>query len=234
MDGLATNTFGTRRAKLRGSATVRLRSMKRAKLVLIAIGGIILVETAYAFVLWCAMGRPESVGIFGDMFGALNTFFAGLAFTGLIYTIYLQIKESADAREESATAQRLVQQQVAALEEGLKRQHRRDRVEAGPFFKFVGGSSSGGVLKLQVSNVGAPVICLDFKCTTPGCAVSANQWYPSALATGDVFTAPTNVPSNVPATINYEMKLVDRWREERTFALAHFSTYGGQINFREL
>src|SRR5437868_14146058 len=101
--------------------------MPRAKFVLVAVAGIVLIETAYGLALWRVMGRPASVGIFGDMFGALNTFFAGLAFTGLIYTIYLQIKESADAREENAAAQRLVQQQVTALEESLKRQQRRDR-----------------------------------------------------------------------------------------------------------
>lgn len=207
--------------------------MSKAKLALVAVVVIAIVEVVYGVALWCLLGRPESAGIFGDMFGALNTFFAGLAFSGLVYTIYLQIKESAEARDEQAAAQKLVQQQVAALEEGLKRQARRDRVEAGPFFKFKGGASSGGILKLEVENAGAPVLVLDFRCTTQGCSVGGNEWRPNALACGGVFTAPTNVPSNVPATITYEMKLQDRWGEERTFELTHFSTYGGQIKFKE-
>lgn len=39
-------------------------------------------------------------GTFGDMFGAVNALFSGLAFGGLIYTIYLQSKELSLQREE--------------------------------------------------------------------------------------------------------------------------------------
>lgn len=56
-------------------------------------------------------------GTFGDMFGGLNTLFAGLAFAGLIYAIFLQSQELALQRleleetrqelERTATAQEL-------------------------------------------------------------------------------------------------------------------------------
>ncbi|MDR6554663.1 hypothetical protein [Paenibacillus qinlingensis] len=39
-------------------------------------------------------------GTFGDMFGAVNSLFSGLAFAGIIYTIYLQRKELTLQREE--------------------------------------------------------------------------------------------------------------------------------------
>lgn len=39
-------------------------------------------------------------GTFGDMFGAVNTLFSGLAFAGLIYAIYLQSIELSLQREE--------------------------------------------------------------------------------------------------------------------------------------
>lgn len=39
-------------------------------------------------------------GTFGDMFGAVNSLFSGLAFAGLIYTIYLQSKELSLQRDE--------------------------------------------------------------------------------------------------------------------------------------
>lgn len=39
-------------------------------------------------------------GTFGDMFGAVNTLFSGLAFAGLIYTIYLQSNELSLQRDE--------------------------------------------------------------------------------------------------------------------------------------
>lgn len=42
----------------------------------------------------------EQRGQFGDKFGAVNALFSGLAFAGLIFTIYLQKKELALQREE--------------------------------------------------------------------------------------------------------------------------------------
>jgi hypothetical protein len=42
----------------------------------------------------------DNPGIFGDMFGALNTLFTGLAFVGLIYTILQQREQLAIAIDE--------------------------------------------------------------------------------------------------------------------------------------
>ena len=40
------------------------------------------------------------LGTFGDSFGALNTLFSGLAFSGIIISIYLQSKELSETRSE--------------------------------------------------------------------------------------------------------------------------------------
>ena len=47
---------------------------------------------------------PDSAvqGQFGDLFGAVNALFSGLAFAGLFYTIYLQRQELALQRKELA------------------------------------------------------------------------------------------------------------------------------------
>ncbi len=42
--------------------------------------------------------HPER-GVIGDMFGAVNAFFGGLALAGIIYTIIIQQKELAEARD---------------------------------------------------------------------------------------------------------------------------------------
>jgi len=42
----------------------------------------------------------EARGQFGDMFGAVNSLFSGLAFAGIIYTIILQQREISEQREE--------------------------------------------------------------------------------------------------------------------------------------
>lgn len=63
---------------------------------------------------WCAIGvvalwtltffvlllPEEKQGIFGDMFGAVNALFSGLAFAGLIITLILQRRELALQRDE--------------------------------------------------------------------------------------------------------------------------------------
>lgn len=44
----------------------------------------------------------EERGQFGDMFGAINTLFSGLAFAGIIFTILLQSRELSLQRQELA------------------------------------------------------------------------------------------------------------------------------------
>jgi hypothetical protein len=58
-------------------------------------------------------------GTFGDMFGASNALFSGLAFTGLIYTILLQMKELRAQRDElAATREELAGQKIALERQG--------------------------------------------------------------------------------------------------------------------
>jgi hypothetical protein len=55
--------------------------------------------------------EPEQRGQFGDMFGAVNSLFSGLAFACLVYAIVLQRKELALQREElRLTRQELIAQ----------------------------------------------------------------------------------------------------------------------------
>ena len=59
--------------------------------------GVIVIWAMTFFVLF----MPESKqGIFGDMFGAVNALFSGLAFAGLIITLILQRRELALQRDE--------------------------------------------------------------------------------------------------------------------------------------
>lgn len=62
------------------------------------------------FIFQCAVGVAMLLfipdwtqrGTFGDMFGAVNALFSGLAFAGIIYTITLQRQELSLQREELA------------------------------------------------------------------------------------------------------------------------------------
>jgi hypothetical protein len=62
--------------------------------ILLGVVIYILSAALYAWLTPRLMGEPPNgPGEFGDMFGAFNAFFAGLAFIGVIYTIYLQSQQ---------------------------------------------------------------------------------------------------------------------------------------------
>ncbi len=65
-------------------------------------------------------------GTFGDMFGAINSLFSGLAFAGLLYTIYLQSKELSLQRQELQETRQELEGQKLQLEqqnENMKKQN---------------------------------------------------------------------------------------------------------------
>lgn len=59
---------------------------------------------------------PGDRGVFGDMFGAVNSLFSGLAFAGLIYTILLQKNELGLQRQELELTRRELKGQKEAME----------------------------------------------------------------------------------------------------------------------
>ena len=59
-------------------------------------------------------------GTFGDMFGAVNALFSGLAFAGLIIAIYMQRKELEYQREELELTRKEFQKQTKEFEEQNK------------------------------------------------------------------------------------------------------------------
>lgn len=77
----------------------------------------------YAYLLPQFISDPSSRGVYGDMFGAVNTLFSGLAFAGIIYTIYqqgtelrLQRKELKMQREEVAKTNKALEEQIKTAE----------------------------------------------------------------------------------------------------------------------
>lgn len=95
------------------------------------LGVAVLIAWALSFVIiYLAIPTWEERAQLGDLFGAVNSLFSGLAFAGVIYTIYLQKEELSLQRKElqltrdelrrAATAQErseiALQKQVEALE----------------------------------------------------------------------------------------------------------------------
>ena len=61
--------------------------------LLLAAGVVIAVLIVFWLSVTNLISDPAQQGQFGDMFGAANTLFSGLAFAGIIYTIWLQRTE---------------------------------------------------------------------------------------------------------------------------------------------
>ncbi|MBI1237584.1 MAG: hypothetical protein GC188_12950 [Alphaproteobacteria bacterium] len=62
------------------------------------------------------LGGAEDRGTFGDMFGAANAAFSGMAFVGIIYAIFLQRSEVKIAKTELAITRSIFKDQIAQLE----------------------------------------------------------------------------------------------------------------------
>ena len=66
-----------------------------SKLLIGLFSTVLLLLVMFAVVLWCLIPQATDRGLFGDMFGAVNALFSGLAFAGIVYTIHMQRIESA-------------------------------------------------------------------------------------------------------------------------------------------
>lgn len=116
--------------------------------------------------MWNFMGdhasKQKDRGTYGDMFGAVNSLFSGLAFAGIIYTILLQREELRLQREELIKSVEAQQESAAALEKQVRlsavaakinalssllseAKQSLEEVKAGKTKSLAGGGSIGGI-----------------------------------------------------------------------------------------
>jgi hypothetical protein len=178
---------------------------------------ILIVQILYGLGVVWGLGSPGGAGTFGDMYGALNTFFTGLAFAAVVFTIYVQNSEAASARAEQAATMQLLQKQVTLLHDEVELQRQRDLVEGGPFFRLDDAGAGSGTMNLQMTNLGAPVICLDFRSITERCHV--REWSPRALPGNVPFRATCTLDVPQPMKCEFTLQFRDRWGNVRTFGM---------------
>ncbi|NLD55927.1 MAG: hypothetical protein GX652_14850 [Burkholderiaceae bacterium] len=87
-----------------------------ARVAIGAVLGILLIQAIAGWFIYSGLPKWDERGQFGDMFGVVNSFFSGLAFVGIIYTIYLQQQELALQRQELALTRQEVKKQADATE----------------------------------------------------------------------------------------------------------------------
>lgn len=68
-------------------------AMKKYKGLYILFSAVVTIQVIAGYFIITSISSWSDRGTFGDMFGAVNTLFSGLAFAGVIYAIYLQSKE---------------------------------------------------------------------------------------------------------------------------------------------
>ncbi|WP_442510556.1 putative phage abortive infection protein [Novipirellula sp. SH528] len=79
--------------------------------MLIAVCILVAVITTPAVVQFVTGKKPATAGEFGDMFGAVNAIFSGLAFLGVVVAILLQRQELVLQRKELADTREVLEQQ---------------------------------------------------------------------------------------------------------------------------
>jgi len=79
---------------------------------------LVLVLWGCTFLLFCFVSTGEKRGQFGDMFGAVNALFSGLAFFGVIWAIVLQKRELELQRSELA----MTRDELRGQKEQMQRQ----------------------------------------------------------------------------------------------------------------
>lgn len=70
---------------------------------------------SYIYKDWFTNTWLSEIGVFGDSFGALNTLFSGLAFTGIIISIFLQSQELTETRKDINRQTKEFESQTDAL-----------------------------------------------------------------------------------------------------------------------
>lgn len=150
--------------------------------------------------LYYGSSPDDGRGTFGDMFGAINSLFSGLAFAGLIYTINIQRSELALQRQELSLQREEVRRSTEELA-GQKEQMIRQRFET-TFFNLLSihneivtsidySSVIGRIVfikfasEMQMQSSGGKVEELAFKETYKKYGVAIEHYYKNILTVID-------------------------------------------------
>ncbi|RUU25220.1 putative phage abortive infection protein [Mesorhizobium sp. M6A.T.Ce.TU.016.01.1.1] len=101
----------------------------------------VIVTLLLAAAAWCAnlyyglSLESDARGLFGDMFGAVNSVFSGFAFVGVIYAIFLQRHEISIAKKEIAYTKTILDEQQKQL--SLQNQETKKQAFESTYFQMV-------------------------------------------------------------------------------------------------
>lgn len=79
----------------------------RQMLILGLFASVPIIQLLFGIIVWRAIPEPQARGLFGDMFGAVNALFSGLAFAGIVFTMFQQRSQNALSASANERAARL-------------------------------------------------------------------------------------------------------------------------------
>jgi hypothetical protein len=138
--------------------------MKASRVFLATALVVIATWIATPFVLPLLATAEIDVGKIGDMYGAANALFSGLALVGAVYAILLQREELLEQRmeferqtEQFKLQNELLSKQLQAAESNARAAAIKEKLASLPFFRFRSGGFNSGVEHFKFTNVGADV-----------------------------------------------------------------------------
>jgi hypothetical protein len=94
--------------------------VKNYKAIILLFVGVIFIQIVAGYAISTQFTTWPERGAFGDMFGAVNTLFSGLAFVGVIYAIFLQSQELELQRKELELTRNELSKSASAQAEQAK------------------------------------------------------------------------------------------------------------------
>lgn len=234
------------------SVAVKRPFLERRSTFLTLVAVIFALEILSAFAIVGSFGSWSDRANFGDMFGAINSLFSGLALAGVVYAILLQRQELALQRQEleltraelerAATAQEasvdLLKRQVALAMDAQERQAssekravETERRRALPIFQIEQCSYGGSKMDFELNNHGAPISDLEVRRPTDA---SVQLVYTDTVPTGGKLRTVVH-PSKTggePA-FSFELLFTDVNGERRALRIS-FASRGRKLGVAEL
>lgn len=94
-----------------------MSTVRRSTVAAAVVASIVGLQLAIGYLVYLLLPDWPTRGQFGDVFGAANALFSGLAFAGLIYTVLLQREELALQRRELELTRQELQRSARAQEQ---------------------------------------------------------------------------------------------------------------------
>lgn len=144
-------------------------------------------------------GAPGNPGVFGDMFGALNALFTGVALAGVIATTWMQrillheqLEAGKEAERRHAEQMAIAKSQLELAQQELLMERQRAVREAEPLILFTERRTRPDYQEYQMENRGGPIKEIEVSSGWAQISIHPTQYFARDAAGFATFTGPAN------------------------------------------